>query len=398
MTIDTIGAINSEIHKRCASLGLGIDCGVDGLFNAEIAIISEAPGEREKQLKTPLIGSSGKLLWDMLRPIGINRRSVYISNVVKRQLRSATDEKVAISQNEIDQYIQVLRWELEQLPNLKYIIVLGNYALQAITGLSGILHHRGSVYQSSMHSISQGKNVPVTVVAMLNPAAVLREPKWEIMFKFDVGRLDKVLKGKYVEHQIEPIINPSYRDACSWIEKLRDERLPISLDIEVISQETACIGLANNSHTGMCINFRDQTSNIYSVQEEAALRLRVQALADDDNTRWIMQNGMFDSTWLAYKDRIMLGPSYFDTMLAHHTLYPGLPHNLGFLTSQYTEHPFYKDEGKTWKEGGDIDQYWRYNVKDCCITYAAYEKMLVELSNQKIEDSPNMPFDVCKAY
>jgi hypothetical protein len=93
---------------------------------------------------------------------------------------------------------------------------------------------------------------------------------------------------------------------------------------------------------------------------------------------------MFDASWLAFKDRLMLGRTYFDTMLAHHTLYPSLPHNLGFLTSQYTTHPYYKDEGKAWKEGGNIDQFWEYNVKDVCITFAAYQRMLKELTDQSL--------------
>jgi uracil-DNA glycosylase family 4 len=385
--INSMGEMNREIANRCRDLRLGIDCGADGLFNAEIAIIGEAPGERERIMKLPLVGASGKKLWDFLRPVGINRRSVYISNVVKRQLRDPTsDEKVGISKNEIDHYASLLNWELQQLPNLKYVVVLGNYALEAVTGLSGIMHHRGSVYSTSITSLSQGTTRDVTVVAFLNPAAVIREPKWEVMFRFDIARLDSVLKGEYKQHEITATINPSYLEACSYIDRLHDEARPTSLDIEVISNETACIGFANNADEGICINFRDRTTNIYSTAEEAKLRLKISRFVTDPQTRLVMQNGMFDSYWLAYKDRIMLGRSYFDTMLAHHTLYPTLPHNLGFLTSQYTNHPFYKDDGKSWKEGGDIDTFWRYNVKDCCITLAVFERELKELRHQRLDE------------
>ena len=385
MTISTMAEINREIANRCRDLGLGVDCLADGLFNAEVAIVCESPGERERIMKLPLVGASGKKLWDFLRTIGINRRQVYISNVVKRQLRTAADDKVNISRNEIDHYASILNWELQQLPNLKFVVVLGNYALEAVTGLTGIMHHRGSVYNASIHSISQGTNRQVTVVAFLNPAAIIREPKWEIMFRFDVARLASVLKGEYVQHETNAVINPSFNEAMQYLDRLVDERRPIALDIETIANETACIGFANNADEGICINFRDRKSNIFSTREEIALRRRIQRLADEDSVKWVMQNGMFDSYWLGYKDRIMLGQSYFDTMLAHHTLYPTLPHNLGFLTSQYTNHPFYKDDGKTWREGGDIDTFWRYNVKDCCITYAVFEKELQELKSQHLD-------------
>ena len=58
---------------------------------------------------------------------------------------------------------------------------------------------------------------------------------------------------------------------------------------------------------------------------------------------------------------------------------PSLPHDLGFITAQYTDHPHYKDDGQLWKEEGDIDAFWRYNVTDCCITRIAGERMEQEL-------------------
>ena len=84
----------------------------------------------------------------------------------------------------------------------------------------------------------------------------------------------------------------------------------------------------------------------------------------DPKVRLVTQNGMYDSSWTYFLDRLRFAPIWFDTMLAHHTLYPRMPHSLGFLTTQYTTHPFYKDEGKVWKETGDIDAEWGYNVKD----------------------------------
>jgi DNA polymerase I-like protein with 3'-5' exonuclease and polymerase domains len=73
-------------------------------------------------------------------------------------------------------------------------------------------------------------------------------------------------------------------------------------------------------------------------------------------------------------------------MLAHHTLYPSLPHNLGFITTQYTDHPYYKDEKDDWKDVGDIDEFWRYNGKDCCNTLAASQKMHKELIKQGLDE------------
>lgn len=386
----TIGEINREVAHRCSLSELKIDCGSDGVSSAEIAIIAEAPGERERINKIPLSGAGGKYLWDNLRPIGINRRGVYISNAVKRQLGVDKNRKAEkISDGEREHYAAIVRWELQQLPNLRFVICLGNMALEAVTGLTGISNHRGSLYHTEFVSLPNDTRRDVQVFAMFNPAYVLRVPKEEVVFKFDIARFKRILNGTYKEYEIDSIINPSPHEAIRWIEKMQDEAEQTALDIETTGNETACIGLANDPHKGMCINFRDGKQNRFSIPEEIAIRLRLQRWFDErGNTRarLITQNGMFDASWLGFKDRFLLPPIEFDTMLAHHTLYPALPHNLGFLTSMYTEHPFYKDEGKAWKEGGDVDTHWRYNVKDCCITKAVSIAELQELKEQNLLD------------
>src|SRR4029078_1753149 len=46
----------------------------------------------------------------------------------------------------------------------------------------------------------------------------------------------------------------------------------------------------------------------------------------------------------------------------------------------------YKDEYDSWREGGDIDDFWRYNGKDTCITLYAWERMCKELKEQGLWD------------
>ncbi len=91
------------------------------------------------------------------------------------------------------------------------------------------------------------------------------------------------------------------------------------------------------------------------------MRKAIARLLYDPSVRTVAQHASFDMSWLWYVDRIQVRRTWFDTLLAHHTLYPLLPHGLDFLTSQYTDHPYYKDEGKTWKEQPqqDITQEWR---------------------------------------
>jgi uracil-DNA glycosylase family 4 len=372
-----------EFSKRARACGLEIDCLGTGNLKSEIVIIGEAPGEREAIMKMPLVGGSGKLLWDCLAPLNINRTDCYITNVVKRQvsLSTKTDARNPVKMIEIEHWEGLLEWELDQLPNVKYVLALGNFALHALTGDTGITNWRGSVVDCK---IGRRQRV-VKLIVTNNPAHILRSINLELFYKFDLAKLRRVIDGKFKRYTIDATINPTFDNAMQYIGELDGSDKPIAFDIEVIANETACIGFANSPNEGICINFRDGGSNRFSLQEEGVLRRRLQELFQNKKNKFIAQNGSFDCGWLWYKDRIHVPEVWFDTLLAHHTLYPRFPHNLGFLTSQYTDHPYYKDEGKTWREGGNINQFWEYNVKDCCITWAVHKSLQKELKEQEMD-------------
>ena len=380
------------VKQRCDDLSLQCTVSCDGAFHASVAIIAEAPGEREVAMGSPLVGGSGQVLWPILGKAGLHRQRVYVTNVVKRRLLEA-ERKLSVPTEELAQWEALLRWELAQLPNLQYILLLGNFALHAITGESGITMWRGSIIPTTIRSVTtHASSLPsvlsrhVTCVATFNPAAVIREPKFEVVFRMDCHKLTRVVAGKWHVHSIDAQYDPSPAEAIAWCDKMQDERDPIAFDIETISGETACVGLANNSHAGMCINFRTRSENRWTTREELGVRRRLQGLFSDDTVRLVAQNGNFDCYWLWYKDRMRVRRVWFDTMLAHHTLYSQLPHSLAFLTAQYSDHPYYKDEGKTWREGGDIAQFWEYNVKDVCITRHCQQAMLNELIRYKQDE------------
>jgi uracil-DNA glycosylase family 4 len=380
----TEGWLMREFTARAKACQLEVDCLGSGKLDSKICIIGEAPGEQEANMKMPMVGGSGRTLWAELRKLDISRTDCYVTNVVKKQvsLSSKTDAKSPVKRTEIEHWEGLLDWELDHLPNLKYILCLGNIALHALTGDTGITKWRGSVFDCT---VGRDRRV-VKVICTNNPAHILRNLSMEPMFKFDLAKLRRVMDGKFKKHTVNGVINPSCDEALSYLKDLEDSDEPISFDIEVVANETACIGFANNAYTGICINFRDATTNRYSIEEEILLRNRIQQLFHNQDNRFIAQNGSFDCGWLWYKDRIHVPKIWFDTLLAHHTLYPRMPHNLGYLTAQYTDHPYYKDEGKTWREGGNINQFWEYNIKDCCITWAVHNAINKELKAQKLSD------------
>jgi DNA polymerase I-like protein with 3'-5' exonuclease and polymerase domains len=149
---------------------------------------------------------------------------------------------------------------------------------------------------------------------------------------------------------INAIINPSFDEAMAWIEKMRTEGKPVGLDIETSSGETICVGLGNDAHEGMCINFRDATANRFTVNRKCNCGSHSNDLVDDPNVRLVTQNGMYDFSWTWFHNRLVASGVWFDTMLAHHTLYPSMPHNLGFSQHSTLLIPTTKTKEKSGKK------------------------------------------------
>lgn len=67
-----------DLAKSATNLVMGIGDG-----NAEVVFIGEAPGKNEDQEGKPFVGVAGKFLNEMLDGIGLERKRVYITNIVK---------------------------------------------------------------------------------------------------------------------------------------------------------------------------------------------------------------------------------------------------------------------------------------------------------------------------
>ncbi len=55
----------------------------EGRSDAAIMFVGEAPGGEEDAQGRPFVGAAGRLLTNLLRTIGVDRRDVFITNVVK---------------------------------------------------------------------------------------------------------------------------------------------------------------------------------------------------------------------------------------------------------------------------------------------------------------------------
>ncbi len=138
----------------------------DGNINSKILLIGEGPGAQEDRIGLPFVGPAGKLLDKMLKAINLDRKKVYITNVVN--YRPPNNRKP--TEEEIKRYLPFLKLHIEII-NPKIVILLGGTALHAICGKEKIISkERGKWFKKKI-----GVCDPEIIVTF-HPAFLIRQP------------------------------------------------------------------------------------------------------------------------------------------------------------------------------------------------------------------------------
>ena len=96
----------------------------EGSHTAKIMFVGEAPGRNEAKTGRPFCGSAGKILDELLKGVGIDRKDVYITNIVKDRPPENRDP----SPSEIESYGPFLDRQIEIIQP-KVVATLGRYAM-----------------------------------------------------------------------------------------------------------------------------------------------------------------------------------------------------------------------------------------------------------------------------
>ena len=104
-----------------------------GNAEADIMLVGEAPGYDEERLGEPFVGKAGQKLDGILKAMGAERKSVYISNIVKFRpaMPSQTTNNRKPTREELDACMPFIREEVKVVAP-KVIIVLGAAAAQEL--------------------------------------------------------------------------------------------------------------------------------------------------------------------------------------------------------------------------------------------------------------------------
>ncbi len=148
----------------CRSCGLALTRSKvvfgDGNPESKLLFIGEGPGADEDEQGLPFVGRAGQLLTQILTAAGIDRKDVYITNIVKcrpPENRVPTPEEMVICDNHLQTQIMLI--------NPSLIVLLGNTPTRWIlkTG-EGITKIRGKWFEWK----------GISVMPMFHPSYLLR--------------------------------------------------------------------------------------------------------------------------------------------------------------------------------------------------------------------------------
>ena len=148
----------------------------DGNPKSKIMLIGEAPGANEDDEGLPFVGRAGMLLDKMLAAINLDRKKVYISNIINYrppENRRPTDE-------EIKRYLPFITKHIEII-NPKILVLLGSTAMNALIGNDVVISKmRGKWIEKEFG------NCKTSVIITFHPAFLMRQPAQKKMSWIDL--------------------------------------------------------------------------------------------------------------------------------------------------------------------------------------------------------------------
>ena len=340
-------------------------------------LVGEASGANEADLGKPFVGGAGSWLNNLLRAAGIKRENLNVINTIGCQPRDnvyPTDRKWRWTSREAARTAVTycnqhhLQPALEQLSPTK-IIALGDQALIQLTGRRGITVWRGSPLPAL------GDNTRLAVLPTLHPAYLMRDAKFTSV-------------------------------------AIADLKKPLEIPPEFYELYFTAAGLSNFSSSAFAFDFEwDRNENITICGLSSKL---YHAEVGTWSGESILQfKRIFESaTDLIGHNIIGADTKYFerlgwkvparmhDTMLKQHLVQPAFRHSLAFVSSVFTNKPFWKGRGeekedndgniieakeqwKTWDKGSAIprelggyggctsadEAYRLYNARDTDASY-----------------------------
>lgn len=153
-----------------------------GNTEAKILLIGEGPGRNEDATGLPFVGQAGKLLDKLLLLAGLERKNVFITNVVHHrppENRDPLPTEISAYGKYLDEIIKIIQPKL--------ILTLGRFSMAKFLPEVFISSVHGKKYEVNWN------NKNIVVVPMYHPAASLRNGNVLKMEQEDFVNLKNIL-------------------------------------------------------------------------------------------------------------------------------------------------------------------------------------------------------------
>ncbi|MFC1873584.1 uracil-DNA glycosylase [Chloroflexota bacterium] len=161
----------------------------EGVDNADIMFIGEAPGWHEDQQGRPFVGPAGQFLDQLLASINLNRQQVYIANVIKcrpQRNRDPLPLEMQNCRNWLNRQIEIIQ--------PKMIVTLGRFSMAMFFPGKTI---------GKIHGTAR-KQDNVIYYAMYHPAATLHQRNLRQTIEADMLKIPSLL----TQAQAVPVDKP----------------------------------------------------------------------------------------------------------------------------------------------------------------------------------------------
>lgn len=372
---------------------------------SNIMIVGAAPTGDDEKFGVPLSGQVGSILSEDLREVGIQLTDCYRTNVFKYRLPNNEFKKYKEMGMSLEPALKELQDEVVAV-NPNVIIGLDEAVLTALAGKSGKNNGINTWRGSILNCLSRKTVFTYSPARQLHGEAgegvVSQYKPWQkYVRKFDINRAVKqsLFRDFRLPSRLLHIAGSSF-DLYSFLERNKHRDI-LSVDIESIEGIPVCVGLSFEEHEGISVplwNVLNIQSTGLSAKKDYSYSLQVSTIPTGDlaniwkllasvfinpKIKVIGQNFKYDEEKLNHLGFYFTN-FHADIMLLQYSCSPEVPKSQAFMTSVWTEEPYYKNEGKEFNPKRDkISDLLLYNAKDAAVAREIYNAQIKELETIK---------------
>lgn len=160
----------------------------EGSYDSKIMFVGEAPGRNEAKTGRPFCGTAGKVLDELLESAKIDRKNVYITNIVKDRPQNNRDpipEEIEIYGPFLDRQVEIIK--------PKVIATLGRYSMDYIMkkfNLDKEIEPIGKAHGKMFEA--KASYGPIKIAVLYHPCVAVYNPNIKDELKKDFKILKKV--------------------------------------------------------------------------------------------------------------------------------------------------------------------------------------------------------------